>query len=142
MILTETLSSRTSNMIRWSPKGRNVVLATVGSSSKSARHEHYQSRRTEEGHVKLLARRSRAHRLLSIWYESDRYASSSLAVAIVLRAHYIYQAYALLLHPRRSAPEPILMLSAYLSHLSRPRPICPSPISGSCSVPWSVLFCP
>lgn len=30
-----TLSSRTSNAIRWSPKGRHVVLATVGSSTKS-----------------------------------------------------------------------------------------------------------
>lgn len=29
------LSSRTSNAIRWSPRGRHVVLATVGSSSKS-----------------------------------------------------------------------------------------------------------
>jgi uncharacterized protein with WD repeat len=29
------LPSRTSNTIRWSPRGRNVVLATVGSSSKS-----------------------------------------------------------------------------------------------------------
>ena len=30
-----TLSGRTSNAIRWSPRGRHVVLATVGSSSKS-----------------------------------------------------------------------------------------------------------
>lgn len=30
-----TLSARTSNAIRWSPRGRHVVLATVGSSSKS-----------------------------------------------------------------------------------------------------------
>lgn len=30
-----TLPSRTSNAIRWSPRGRHVVLATVGSSSKS-----------------------------------------------------------------------------------------------------------
>ena len=30
-----TLTSRTSNTIRWSPRGRHVVLATVGSSSKS-----------------------------------------------------------------------------------------------------------
>lgn len=33
--LTGTLSARTSNAIRWSPRGRHVVLATVGSSSKS-----------------------------------------------------------------------------------------------------------
>ncbi|KAJ6519931.1 hypothetical protein C8R45DRAFT_953296 [Mycena sanguinolenta] len=33
--LLRTLSSRTSNAIRWSPRGRHVVLATVGSSSKS-----------------------------------------------------------------------------------------------------------
>ena len=31
----ETLTSRTSNTIRWSPRGRHVVLATVGSSTKS-----------------------------------------------------------------------------------------------------------
>lgn len=30
-----TLPSRTSNTVRWSPRGRHVVLATVGSSSKS-----------------------------------------------------------------------------------------------------------
>ena len=30
-----TLSSRTTNAIRWSPRGRHVVLATVGSSTKS-----------------------------------------------------------------------------------------------------------
>jgi translation initiation factor 3 subunit B len=30
-----TLPSRTSNAIRWSPRGRHVVLATVGSSTKS-----------------------------------------------------------------------------------------------------------
>ncbi|KAH9939231.1 translation initiation factor eIF-3b [Epithele typhae] len=30
-----TLSARTSNTVRWSPRGRHVVLATVGSSSKS-----------------------------------------------------------------------------------------------------------
>lgn len=29
------LPSRTSNAIRWSPRGRHVVLATVGSTSKS-----------------------------------------------------------------------------------------------------------
>ncbi|KAF8198947.1 eukaryotic translation initiation factor eIF2A-domain-containing protein [Pholiota molesta] len=33
--LLRTLPSRTSNAIRWSPRGRHVVLATVGSSSKS-----------------------------------------------------------------------------------------------------------
>ncbi|KIY72856.1 translation initiation factor eIF-3b [Cylindrobasidium torrendii FP15055 ss-10] len=33
--LLKTLPSRTSNAIRWSPRGRHVVLATVGSSSKS-----------------------------------------------------------------------------------------------------------
>ncbi|KAF7320444.1 Eukaryotic translation initiation factor 3 subunit B [Mycena kentingensis (nom. inval.)] len=33
--LLRTLPNRTSNAIRWSPRGRNVVLATVGSSSKS-----------------------------------------------------------------------------------------------------------
>ncbi|KAJ6610102.1 eukaryotic translation initiation factor eIF2A-domain-containing protein [Mycena sp. CBHHK59/15] len=33
--LLRTLPSRTSNSIRWSPRGRHVVLATVGSSSKS-----------------------------------------------------------------------------------------------------------
>ena len=32
---TGSLSSRTSNAIRWSPRGRHVVLATVGSSTKS-----------------------------------------------------------------------------------------------------------
>ena len=31
----ETLPGRTSNTIRWSPRGRHVVLATVGSSTKS-----------------------------------------------------------------------------------------------------------
>ena len=31
----ETLPNRTSNTIRWSPRGRHVVLATVGSSTKS-----------------------------------------------------------------------------------------------------------
>lgn len=30
-----TLPGRTSNTIRWSPRGRHVVLATVGSSTKS-----------------------------------------------------------------------------------------------------------
>jgi uncharacterized protein with WD repeat len=38
VLITEplgTLPSRTSNAIRWSPRGRHVVLATVGSSSKS-----------------------------------------------------------------------------------------------------------
>jgi len=30
-----TLASRTTNTIRWSPRGRHVVLATVGSTSKS-----------------------------------------------------------------------------------------------------------
>ena len=30
-----TLPSRTSNAIRWSPRGRHAVLATVGSSTKS-----------------------------------------------------------------------------------------------------------
>ena len=34
-LLSGTLASRTSNTIRWSPRGRHVVLATVGSSSKS-----------------------------------------------------------------------------------------------------------
>ena len=34
-IVPGTLSSRTSNAIRWSPRGRHVVLATVGSSTKS-----------------------------------------------------------------------------------------------------------
>ena len=34
-MITESLPSRTSNTIRWSPKGRHVILATVGSSSKS-----------------------------------------------------------------------------------------------------------
>ncbi|CAK5280263.1 unnamed protein product [Mycena citricolor] len=33
--LLRTLPNRTSNAIRWSPRGRHVVLATVGSSSKS-----------------------------------------------------------------------------------------------------------
>ncbi|PSR92210.1 hypothetical protein PHLCEN_2v4740 [Hermanssonia centrifuga] len=33
--LLRTLPGRTSNTIRWSPRGRHVVLATVGSSSKS-----------------------------------------------------------------------------------------------------------
>jgi len=33
--LLRTLPSRTSNAIRWSPRGRHIVLATVGSSSKS-----------------------------------------------------------------------------------------------------------
>lgn len=33
--LLGALPSRTSNAIRWSPRGRHVVLATVGSSSKS-----------------------------------------------------------------------------------------------------------
>jgi len=33
--LLRTLPLRTSNAIRWSPRGRHVVLATVGSSSKS-----------------------------------------------------------------------------------------------------------
>ena len=33
--LSGTLTSRTSNTIRWSPRGRHVVLATVGSSTKS-----------------------------------------------------------------------------------------------------------
>jgi len=33
--LLKMLASRTTNRIRWSPKGRHVVLATVGSSSKS-----------------------------------------------------------------------------------------------------------
>jgi len=33
--LLKTLASRTTNRIRWSPKGRHGVLATVGSSSKS-----------------------------------------------------------------------------------------------------------
>lgn len=30
-----TLAARTSNTVRWSPRGRHVVLATIGSSSKS-----------------------------------------------------------------------------------------------------------
>ena len=30
-----TLSQRTSNTVRWSPRGRHVVLATVGATSKS-----------------------------------------------------------------------------------------------------------
>ncbi|KAG8760272.1 Translation initiation factor 3 subunit b [Serendipita sp. 396] len=33
--LLKTLSSRYSNIIRWSPRGRHVLLATMGSSSKS-----------------------------------------------------------------------------------------------------------
>ena len=33
--LLRTLPQRTSNTVRWSPRGRHVVLATVGSSSKS-----------------------------------------------------------------------------------------------------------
>ncbi|KAI9064897.1 translation initiation factor eIF-3b [Trametes sanguinea] len=33
--LLKTLPARTSNTVRWSPRGRHVVLATVGSSSKS-----------------------------------------------------------------------------------------------------------
>ncbi len=33
--LLKTLPGRTSNTVRWSPRGRHVVLATVGSSSKS-----------------------------------------------------------------------------------------------------------
>ncbi|KIJ45291.1 hypothetical protein M422DRAFT_67411 [Sphaerobolus stellatus SS14] len=33
--LLTTLANRTSNTIRWSPRGRHVVLATVGSTSKS-----------------------------------------------------------------------------------------------------------
>ena len=32
---TETLANRTTNVIRWGPKGRHVVLATLGSSTKS-----------------------------------------------------------------------------------------------------------
>lgn len=31
----ETLTNRTTNVIRWAPKGRHVVLATLGSSTKS-----------------------------------------------------------------------------------------------------------
>lgn len=34
-LILETLPNRTSNAIRWSPRGRFVVLATVGSSTKS-----------------------------------------------------------------------------------------------------------
>jgi hypothetical protein len=34
-LFPDTLTSRTSNTIRWSPRGRHVVLATVGSSTKS-----------------------------------------------------------------------------------------------------------
>jgi translation initiation factor 3 subunit B len=34
-VISGTLTGRTSNTVRWSPKGRHVVLATVGSSSKS-----------------------------------------------------------------------------------------------------------
>lgn len=33
--LLRTLPGRTSNTVRWSPRGRHVVLATIGSSSKS-----------------------------------------------------------------------------------------------------------
>ena len=33
--IAETLPNRSSNTIRWSPRGRHTVLATVGSSSKS-----------------------------------------------------------------------------------------------------------
>jgi translation initiation factor 3 subunit B len=33
--LLGTLTGRTSNTVRWSPRGRFVVLATVGSTSKS-----------------------------------------------------------------------------------------------------------
>lgn len=33
--LLRSLPNRTSNTIRWSPKGRHVVLATVGSTTKS-----------------------------------------------------------------------------------------------------------
>ena len=33
--ITETLPNRSSNTIRWSPRGRHAVLATVGSTSKS-----------------------------------------------------------------------------------------------------------
>ena len=32
--MTETLNDRTTNQIRWSPRGRHVILATVGSTSK------------------------------------------------------------------------------------------------------------
>lgn len=35
IVRSGTLSGRTSNTIRWSPRGRHVVLATVGSSTKS-----------------------------------------------------------------------------------------------------------
>lgn len=35
IFFAETFPGRTSNTIRWSPKGRHVVLATVGSTSKS-----------------------------------------------------------------------------------------------------------
>lgn len=35
LTLAGTLPSRTSNAIRWSPRGRHAVLATVGSSTKS-----------------------------------------------------------------------------------------------------------
>jgi translation initiation factor 3 subunit B len=35
LYLSGVLPSRTSNAIRWSPRGRHVVLATVGSTSKS-----------------------------------------------------------------------------------------------------------
>ena len=35
ILVTGTLAGRTTNTIRWSPRGRHVVLATVGSTSKS-----------------------------------------------------------------------------------------------------------
>lgn len=35
LCLAGSLPNRTSNTIRWSPRGRHVVLGTVGSSSKS-----------------------------------------------------------------------------------------------------------
>jgi translation initiation factor 3 subunit B len=35
LLYTETLANRTTNIIRWGPKGRHVVLATLGSSTKS-----------------------------------------------------------------------------------------------------------
>lgn len=34
-LITGTLGNRTTNTIRWAPRGRHVVLATVGSTSKS-----------------------------------------------------------------------------------------------------------
>ena len=34
-LVAGTLAGRTTNTIRWSPRGRHVVLATVGSTSKS-----------------------------------------------------------------------------------------------------------